>query len=713
MSDERSGLGRLDRWIRVSRDGTVTLLTGKVEIGQGITTALAQCVADELDVAFDRVRVPAPDTDTSPDEGFTAGSRSIEESGQTLRLIAAEARALLLERAATTLGSDPASLTVDDGTIRAPSGATVSYWEIVDEALLARPASGAVAPKARRERRIIGTRLPRIDLAAKVAGAPAYVQDLVLPGMLHGRVIRPPSPGASLSSVDETALGAHPGVVAVVRDGSFLGVVAETEIGAIRARRAAQRATTWDERATLPPSADPRYLLRAPADLHVALERHAEGGVPASARSFTAEVTRPFIAHGALGPSCAVAVLEGDRWTVWSHGQGIHPLRHELAKVLRVPTDRVRVIHLDGAGCYGHNGADDAALDAALLARAVPGRPVRVQWMRDDEFAWEPFGTSSVVRVSASLAARRVVAWTTEIWGHGHGNRPSPSTPPDASGLLAARHLERPFTPTRSPASRSLTSAALRNAQPLYAIPEQRIVEHHMKEQPLRCSALRTLGAHANVFAIESLMDEIAAAAGSDPVAFRLAHLDDPRARAVIEAVAAAAGWGRRDAPSSEKAVRGRGIAFARYKNAAAYFACVVDVELGRDIRVARVWGAIDAGMAVSPDGIRNQAEGGIVQAVSWTLKERVTHDDTRVTSLGWDSYPTLTFSEAPEVEVALIDRPEEPPLGVGEAFAGPVSAAISNAIHDASGVRLRDLPFTRERLIAAMDPAPAGATTA
>ena len=699
MSDETGALGRLDRWIRLSPSGRVTLLTGKVEIGQAIATALAQCVADELDVAFDRVVVPAPDTDASPDEGFTAGSRSIEESGEALRRIAAEVRARLLERAAARLGDGP--LSVEDGTVRGPRG-SVTYWDLAGEDLLAREATGGVAPKAPDARRVIGRRVPRIDLEAKIVGHEAYVQDLVLPGMLHGRVVRPPSPAATLASLDDAALRGRPGVVAVVRDGSFVGVIAETEIAAIRARRDAQGLATWSERATLPPSMDPRYLLREPSVESTALDRTAETS-PAETRTLSGEFTRPFLAHAALGPSCAVAVLEDERYTVWSHTQGIHPLRHEIAKVLRIPEARVRVIHRDGAGCYGHNGADDVALDAALLARAVPGRPVRVQWMRDDEFAWEPFGTSSVVRVSASLATDRVAAWTTEIWGHGHGNRPNPSTPPEAAGLLAARHIEKPFIPTRSRAGRSLTAAALRNAQPLYRIPAQRILEHHVAEQPLRCSALRSLGAHVNVFAIESLMDELAAAAGQDPVAFRLAHLDDPRACAVIEKATAMAGWGSALAGPGE-AMRGRGVAFARYKNAAAYFACVVEVELARDIRVSRVWAAIDSGMAVSPDGILNQAEGGVVQAVSWTLKEQVTYDDTRVTSLGWDSYPTLIFSEVPEVEVALIDRPDEPPLGTGEAFAGPVSAAIGNAVYDATGVRLRDLPLTRERLVAALD---------
>ncbi len=323
--------------------------------------------------------------------------------------------------------------------------------------------------------------------------------------------------------------------------------------------------------------------------------------------------------------------------------------------------------------------------------------------MRDDEFAWEPYGTATVVNVSASLDdAGRITDWTLELFGHGHGNRPNARHPADQSSLLAARHIAKPLTPTISPRARSLTSGALRNATPLYVIPNMRIVDHHVAKQPIRTSALRSLGATTNVFAIESFMDDLAQAAGKDPVAFRLAHLDDPRARAVIEKVAERSKWSGRS--SARDATTGRGIGFARYKNNAAYFACVVEVRLDRDIRVTRAWGAVDAGMAVSPDGVINQAEGGIVQAVSWTLKEGVTYDDTRITSLNWESYPTLLFSDAPDVEVTLIDRPEEPPVGVGEAFAGPVAAAIGNAIYDATGVRLRDMPLTRARLIAAME---------
>jgi nicotinate dehydrogenase subunit B len=693
-----SAPGQLRDWLRFEADGTVTVFSGKVEIGQGIATALAQCVADELEVGMDRIGMAVPDTDNSPDEGFTAGSRSIEQSGQLLRRITAQARTLMVDRAARTLGVDLGSLTLADGRVRAPDGRSLTYAQLADDELLAHDAIGA-EPKPASARRVVGTAVPRLDLPGKVNGAPSFVQDIALPGMMHGRVVRPPSPGARLVDVDIDELRALPGVVAVVRDGSFLGLVASDELSAFRARQRALRIATWKESATLPATNDPRYLLKMRSVESVAAERHAANATKTT-KTVEGEFTRPFLAHGAVAPSCAVARLDGTRYTVWSHGQGIHPLRYEIAKVLEVALDDVTVIHGDGAGCYGHNGADDVALDAALLARAVPGRPVRLQWMRDDEFAWEPYGTATVVRISASLdQSGRIASWTHEQWGHGHGNRPREDSPSRKSSLLAAHHLARPFEPTVPPAARSLTTGALRNALPLYTIPEYRVVDHYVPEQPLRVSALRSLGAHPNVFAIESVMDELAEAAGEDAASFRLRHLEDPRARAVIEDVTQRSGW----SAGRGGDMRGLGLGFARYKNASAYFACVAEVKLDEEIRVTRVWGAIDSGMAVNPDGIRNQAEGGIVQAVSWTLKEQVVHDGTRIETRGWDSYPTLPFSEVPEVDVRVFDRPDEPPLGTGEAFAGPVSGAIANAVYAAAGIRLRDLPFTRARVIAAL----------
>ncbi|MFN7085667.1 MAG: molybdopterin cofactor-binding domain-containing protein [Burkholderiales bacterium] len=689
----------LDRWLRFDAEGTVTVFPGKVEIGQGILTVLAQIVAEELDVALGRVRLAPADTSMSPNEGMTSGSRSIQESGIALRYAAAEARELLLQRAAARLGVTLEQLAVKDGTITARGGGSATYWELADGDLLRREATAEAAPKTPSQYAVVGTAVPRLDIPAKVTGVPSYVQDLELPDMLHGRIARPPGPGARLAALDIAEIQAMPGVVAVVRDGSFIGVVAEREEQAIRAQRRIGRSARWEEQPTLPQNSDPRYLLAMPSHDEVISEKRDEAAATRVATRLEAEYSRPHIAHASIGPSCAVAQLQNGQYTVWTHSQGIFPLRGDLAKVLGVAEDAIVVIHVEGAGCYGHNGADDAALDAALLARAVPGRPVRLQWMREDEFAWEPYGSPMVVKMSAALDAQgNIASWTHDVWSHGHSSRPGAKA---GVNLLANRHLEKP-APLAPPGGNPPLPAggSHRNAVPLYEFPEQRVTNHLVREAPLRVSALRSLGAHVNVFAIESFMDELAVAAGADPVEFRLRHLKDARARAVIEAVAGEAGWKPREAGNG---TRGRGVGFARYKNLGCYVAVIVEIEVGDEVRVKRAWAAVDAGQVINPDGIINQIEGGIIQTASWTLKERVAFDRERVTSLSWNDYPILTFPEAPVVEVTLIDRPELPPLGAGEGAQGPTGAAIANAIYDALGVRLRDMPFTRERLIAAM----------
>ncbi len=689
----------LATWLSINRDGTVDMRPGKIEIGQGILSALTQIVAEELDVNLERIRVVTADTAHSPNEGTTSGSRSIEESGMAFRYAAAEARELLLARAGVKLGVSLEQLSVSDGTITSRGGGSVTYWDITDASLLQREATAETAPKSHTQHKIVGGSAPRADIPRKVSGVPSYVQDMEMPGLLHGRVSRPPSPGAQLVSVELDEVRAMPGVVAVLRDGSYLGVVAEREEQAIRAQRRLARSAKWREVAKLP-EFDPRFLLKLPAKTEVISEKNDAkvADIVTKGATLEAEYSRHFLAHAALAPSCAVAICNAGKYTVWSHSQGIYLLRDEMAPALGVALEDVVIHHMESAGCYGHNGADDVAFDAALLARAVPGRPVRVQWMRDEEFMWEPVSSAMVVKTGATLGKDgNIASWHFDVWSHGHTSRPGRGT---GSNLLSSWYLEKPLqrAPTGNPPMPG--GGSHRNAIPLYEFPNQCVTNHLIPDPPIRTSSLRGLGSQTNVFAIESFMDELALAANIDPIEFRLRHLKDARARAVIEKVAAMAGW---KANQKGDGVRGRGIGFARYKNAAAYVAIIAEVELAEDVRVPKLWCAFDVGQVIHTDGVINQMEGGIIQAVSFTLKEAVKYDRERITQQSWDDYPILSFTEVPEVEVALINRPELPPVGAGEGTQGPVSAAIGNALFNAANVRLRDLPFTRDRLIAAM----------
>jgi CO/xanthine dehydrogenase Mo-binding subunit len=476
-------------------------------------------------------------------------------------------------------------------------------------------------------------------------------------------------------------------------------VVAAREEQAIGAMKALARAAQWEERDTLPDEGAIHDFLQAqPAEDEVLAEKIAGSAVKQT--SLEATYTRPYLAHASIAPSCSVAWWRDGRLEVWSHSQAIFGLRDELAKILKLPADRVIARHADGAGCYGHNGADDVALDAALLARAAEGRPVRVQWMREDEFAWEPFGPAMVVKLCGALdTAGGVAEWREEIWGNRHLTRPGRHPNP---GLLAAWHLEQGFEPPPAvDMPLAMGGGSQRNAVPYYDFPDARVVNHAVTPMPLRVSTLRALGAHLNVFAIESFMDELAHAAGADPVEVRLRHLADDRARAVVRAAADRAGW-RTGAKGD--GTRGRGIGFARYKNIGDYVAVIAEVAVEESVRVTRVVAAVDCGRVVNPDGVINQAEGGIIQAVSWTLKEQVRFDRTRITTRNWEDYPILTFDEVPEIEVVLADRPEQPWLGVGEGMMGPTAAAVANAVFNAMGVRVRDMPLTRGRVVAAIN---------
>jgi nicotinate dehydrogenase subunit B len=691
---------RLDAWLRINADGTATVFTGKVELGQGILTALRQIAAEELDLPLERIAMISGDTGRTPNEGQTAGSQSVENSGTALRMAGAEARAMLLDLAAKRFGVAADTLSVADGTISAAEGRKVTYGELAGEVDLKREATAKAVPKPAARHRIVGQSIPRFDIPAKVTGGAAFVQDVRLPGMLHGRVVRPPRYGAALESVDEATAKALSGVIAVVRDGSFLGVVAEREEQAVKAREALAKSAKWKAGPELPdPARIHAHLKSLPAKDDVIGVKQAP--VPEGARRFAATYTKPYIAHASLGPSASLAEFRDGKLTVWTHSQGVFPLRAELVSALKLQPADVRCIHVEGSGCYGHNGADDVALDAALLARGVPGRPVRLQWMRDDEFAWEPYGAAMVMEAKAALDGNgRIVDWEYELWSNTHSMRPQSTK---GANVLAAWYLDEPQRSGPPQGIPQPAGGGDRNSTPLYEFPNQRVLHHFITDMPIRVSALRTLGAYANVFAIESFMDELAAAAGTDPVAFRLAHMKDARARAVIEAVAKKSGWKEGEKGNG---TRGRGIGFAKYKNLACYVAVVAEVEIDRAtgiVRVPRTYAATDAGLVINPDGLVAQIEGGIVQSASWTLKEQVRFDPSGITSRDWASYPILTMREAPKVEVEVINRPNERPLGAGEGSQGPAVAAIANAFAAATGKRIRDLPMSPDRVKAAL----------
>jgi len=689
----------LSSWIRFSSEGQVTVSPGKVEIGQGIVTTLAQIAADELDVDFSRVQMVRASTVASPNEGVTSGSLSVQQSGRAIRQACAEIRQIFLAAASDQLGVGIDALEIRDGTISGPGNVSTSYWELADKVSLDRAATPGAVPKPSSERALAGNSVQRLDIPDKVFAQPRFIHDQALPGMLHGRVLRPELSGAKLADLKQDGARAVAGLVAIVRDGNFSGVVSETEAGAEAALNVLRKGATWSSGETLPDENRLAEFLKAqPVESSVVDEKVAAGAVEKK-RTMRRQYTRPYVAHASIAPSCAMAQWNGDRVRVWTHSQGVYLLRADLALVLKLPVENITVEHMEGAGCYGHNAADDVALDAVLLAKAAGGRPVRVQWSRADEMSHAPFGAAMAIEIEADLDAQgEIVDWRHSIWSNGHAARPGRAAQP---ALLAGTELANPFPrmiSTNPPQANG--GGGDRNSIPLYDFPSWQIESHRLKTMPVRTSALRTLGAQGNVFAIESFLDEIAAERGEDPVAFRLRHLRDERAKDVIRAAARRANW-----KPEKRAGTGYGIGFARYKNTGAYCAVVAEVEGAEDIRVRRLTLAVDVGEAINPDGVINQIEGGAIQATSWVLKERVRFDDRRITSTSWSEYPILRFSEVPEVAVELIQRPDSDPVGAGEAAHAPVTAAIANAVFDALEIRVRDLPITRERLIAAMDP--------
>lgn len=689
---------RLSSWIKFTGDGRVAISPGKVEIGQGIITALAQIAADELDVDMARIEMIRASTAASPNEGVTSGSLSIQQSGRALRHACVEVRRRFLSAASERFGVDASLLDVNDGTISGPGNVRTSYWELAGAVSLDHDATAHATAKTATGRVVAGHSVERIDIPDKVFARPRFIHDSTLPRLAYGRVLRPDISGAKLIALDEAAARAVPGLIAIARDGGFAGVVADTEAAAETALKALRKGATWSAGELLPDEDDLAGFLKNQPVETIVIDSKAADTTRKHAQTLRRQYTRPYIAHASIAPSCAMARWDGDRVHVWTHSQGVYLLRADLAIVLKLPVENIVVEHMEGAGCYGHNAADDVALDAVLLAKAAGGRPVRVQWSRHDEMSHAPFGAAMAIEIEADLDANNgIIGWRHAIWSNGHAARPGRAAQP---ALLAATEIANPYPrmiSTNPPAANG--GGADRNSVPLYDFPAWTITSHRLLTMPVRTSALRTLGAQGNVFAIESLLDEIAALRDEDPVAFRLRHLRDERARDVIRTAARRAAW----KPQKRSGI-GHGIGFARYKNTGAYCAAIAEIEGADDIRVRRLTLAVDVGEAINPDGVINQIEGGAIQATSWVLKERVRFDRTRIISTSWTDYPILTFSEVPAVDVEIIQRPEIEPVGAGEAAHGPVTPAIANAVYDCLGVRVRDLPITRDRIIAAME---------
>lgn len=684
----------IDSWLQVLENGMVRIFTGKLELGQGIRTAIAQVAAEELDLDMNQVEVVLADTLRTPDEGYTVGSGSIENSAMAVRYAAAYARKQLLEMAAAKWKMDAGELTMASGKISTRSGdKSVSIKDLLEGKQLTGTVQPPVKLKPKSEHKLVGKPIPRDDIARMVRGRADYIQDLRFAGMVHARVVRPPAYGAQLTAVDEAAIRKKvPGLLKIVRKESFLAVIAEDEYVAVQAQRACREHSAWTGGDRLPEGVDLRsYLKQLPAQREEVLKKGTVDTESVPGHTVVkAQYYKPYVMHGSIGPSCSVALYNNDTLHVWSHSQGVFPLRQTLARMLNMPENKIEVTGVPGSGCYGHNGADDASADAALIATLFPGRHVRVQWMREDEHGWEPYGSAMIMECTARLDGHgKISDWKYELWSDTHSTRPGGRP----ENLLATQYMH---TPQRR-ASSGFSGGAYRNAVPGYDISNQFIYTHFFKG-PLRVSALRSLGAYANVFAIESFMDELAAKAGKDPFEFRLAHLGDERARAVIiklrEMIA-----GTQKEPGT-----GIGIGYSQYKNSASYCAVAakvkVDTSTGR-VQIIRMWSAIDAGEAINPDGIKNQTEGGMIQSASWTMQEEVKYNEQHITSLNWDSYPIFRFHQVPETEVAVIDRPDHKVMGAGEAAQGPAAAAIANAIYDACGKRVRDLPILPGKLAA------------
>ncbi|OLC17126.1 MAG: isoquinoline 1-oxidoreductase [Candidatus Rokubacteria bacterium 13_1_40CM_69_27] len=694
-------LDEVDSFLAIVPDGTVNVYTGKVDLGTGTRTALRQIAAEELDVPFERINLVEGDTALTPDQGPTWGSLTIQVGGVQIRQAAATARKALVELASKRLGAPASDLEVKYGVVRAKADPTrsASYSELIGDQEFHLKVDKSARVKDPASYTIVGKPVPRVDIPAKVTGEWTYMQDVRVPGMLHGRVVRPPALGAQLSSVDESSVSGIKGLVKVVRIGNFLAVVAETEWAAIKAAEGLK--ATWSPWEGLP---DMDQLYQVVRQTPVAKDEvtvnvgDAKSALASAAKTVSATYEFAIHTHGSIGPSCAIADVRDGKLTVWSASQAPHWLRRDLATMLGISPSAIHVIYRDGAGCYGRNGHEDAAADAALLSREV-GRPVRVQWMRHDEHGWDPKGPPTLAELRGGLdASGNVIAWQSEFW------IPKVGAITEGVPMLAATLGGLPYKDNINPGN------IFQNSAPPYAFPNAHAVCHRLETTPFRPSWIRTPGRLQNTYVNEAFLDELAAAAGADPVEFRLRHLKDLRGIEVLQAAVRRAKWDTRPSPkksaASSPVATGRGVTYCKYENVRTYVAAVAEVEVERRsgvIRVKRVVVAHDCGQIINPDGVRAQIEGNVVQTVSRTLKEELKWNRSRVTSVDWVTYPILTFPEVPEIDIELINRPNDPPWGAGEPTAAIVPSAISNAVFDAIGVRLRTVPYTPERVKAAI----------
>jgi nicotinate dehydrogenase subunit B len=705
-AQEQSGakplaLTEVDSFLAIDKKGKVIVYSGKVDLGTGVTTALRQIVAEELDVPIDRVELIEGDTLLTPDQGITWGSLTVQIGGMQLRQASAAARQTLLSEAEKKLGTD--QLTVADGVIFG-GGKKVSYGELIGGKNFATKLDPKqpVKEKAPKDYKIVGQSTPRVDIPAKVTGRFTFMQDFKVPGMLHGRVVRPTSIGAKLESVDDTPLKNIPGIVTMVREGDFLGVVASNEWSAIRGAAAIQ--TTWSKSETLPDQAKlwdhVRATKVAKEEVTSNIGNTAEAMGKDGAKVIKATYDFAIHTHGSIGPSCAIAEFKDGTLTSWSASQATHNLRKQLAQMFSLPLDKVRCIYVEGSGCYGRNGHEDAAADAALLAKAT-GKPVRVQWSRADEHGWDPKGPPTMMDMRASIDAEgNVTAWEGDFY--------MPQQTPNGFlvPLVAATLAGLPAADHIAPGN------VFQNSAIPYKFGNVKTVCKRLETTPFRPSWIRTPGRLQNTYANECFMDELAAAAKMDPLEFRRKYLDDKRGLALLDRLATLAKWEKRPSPqkgTNGNVLNGRGISYVKYELVRTYIGAVAEVEVDRStgvIRVSKFYVVHDCGQIINPDGLKNQIEGNVMQTVSRTLIEELKFDRSRVTSLDWESYPILKFPQTPEIVIELIDRPNEKPWGAGEPSSAVISSAVSNAVFDATGVRVRSIPYTPAKVKAAMQAA-------